>query len=242
MTKDAPTRRADDGRWHAAVRDSLVVLLTVTSGAVNAVSFLVLGKVFVSVITGNLVLLGVAATNGDSAAAIHAGLAMVGYAAGVLIAAPIAARHDRGSAGTWPASVTATLAAELVVLTGFCAGWEAAQGHPRGGASVTLVIVLAAAMGMQASAVRRLGQMSSTYLTSTLTGVLAGLATRTTPEGLGRSLGALIAVVAGAVAGGFLATTSAYAWLPVVILLPPGLVVAGAALVPWLRDLGPERS
>jgi uncharacterized membrane protein YoaK (UPF0700 family) len=242
MTKDARTRRAADGRWHAAVRDSRVVLLTVTSGAVNAVSFLVLGKVFVSVITGNLVLLGVAATTGNSAAAIHAGLAMAGYAAGVLVAAPIAARPGGGSAATWPASVTATLAAELVVLAGFCAGWEAAQGHPRGGTQVTLVIVLAAAMGMQASAVRRLGQMSSTYLTSTLTAVLASLATRTTPDGLGRSLGALTAVVAGAVAGGFLATTSAYAWLPVVILVPPGLVVAGAKLVPGMRDPRPDRS
>jgi uncharacterized membrane protein YoaK (UPF0700 family) len=242
MTNDARTPRAADGRWHAAVRDSRVVLLTVTAGAVNAVSFLVLGKVFVSVITGNLVLLGVAATNGDSAAAIHAGLAMVGYAAGVLVAAPIAARRGSEPAGTWPASVTATLAAELVVLAAFCAGWEAAQGHPRGGVQVTLVIVLSAAMGMQASAVRRLGQMSSTYLTSTLTGVLAGLATRTAPDGLGRSLGALTAIVAGAVSGGFLATTSAYPWLPVVILLPPGLVVAGAAIVPGLRDPGPERS
>jgi uncharacterized membrane protein YoaK (UPF0700 family) len=239
MTKDARTRRVRDGRWHAAVRDSRVVLLTITAGAANAVGFLVLGKVFVSVITGNLVLLGVAATTGNSAAAIHAGLAMVGYAVGVLVAAPIAARGGGGPAATWPPSVTATLAAELVVLVGFCAGWEAAQGHPRGGAQVTLVIVLAAAMGMQASAVRRLGQMSSTYLTSTLTAVLAGVATRTAPEGLGRSLGALAAIVAGAVAGGFLATTSAYAWLPVVILLPEGLVVAGAAISPGLRDDAP---
>jgi uncharacterized membrane protein YoaK (UPF0700 family) len=232
MSKDARTLPADDGRWHGTVRDSRVVLLTVTSGAVNAVGFLVLGKVFVSVITGNMVLIGVAVATGDSAAAIHAGVALAGYAAGVLVGAPIAARGSGGPASTWPGSVTTTLAAELVVLAGFCAGWEAAQGRPRGGAQVALVIVLAAAMGMQASAVRRLGQMSSTYLTSTLTAVLAGLAARKAPDGLARSLSALAAVVAGAVAGGFLATTSAHPWLPVVILLPPGLVVAGAMLVP----------
>jgi uncharacterized membrane protein YoaK (UPF0700 family) len=239
MTNDALTRRAGDGGWHAAVRDSRVVLLTVTAGAVNAVSFLVLGKVFVSVITGNMVLLGVAASTGNSAIAIHGGVALAGYAAGVLVSAPIAARGGGGHPGTWPASVTATLAAELVVLVAFCAGWEAAQGHPRGTGQGALLVVLAAAMGMQSSAVRRLGQMSSTYLTSTLTGVLAGLATRTTPEGLGRSLGALAAIVAGAVAGGFLATTSAYPWLPVVILLPPGLVVAGALIAPGLEAPGP---
>ena len=53
-----------------------MVLLTITSGAVNAVSFLALGKVFSSVITGNLVLLGVAATTHSSVEAIHAGVAL----------------------------------------------------------------------------------------------------------------------------------------------------------------------
>jgi hypothetical protein len=80
---------------------------------------------------------------------------------------------------------------------------------------------------MQSAATRRLGQMSSTYLTSTLLGVLAGLATRTKPDGLGRSLGALAAIVVGALAGGILAR-SAYAWLPAAVLLPPAVVVAGS--------------
>jgi uncharacterized membrane protein YoaK (UPF0700 family) len=227
MTTHGRTRQPV-GLDHGPARDWRVVLLTITAGAVNAVSFIALGKVFSSVITGNLVLLGVAATTGNSAAAIHGGVALAGYCAGVLAGAPIAARAGEEHGGTWPVSVTATLAAELVVLAAFCAGWEAVQGHPRGGAQLALLVVLAAAMGMQSAAVRRLGQMSSTYLTSTLTGVLAGLATRKAPEGLTRSLGSLIVIVAGAVAGGFLATTSAYPWLPVVILLPPCLVIAGA--------------
>jgi len=80
---------------------------------------------------------------------------------------------------------------------------------------------------MQSAAVRRLGQMSSTYLTSTLLGVVAGLATRTKPDGLGRSIGAMAAVVVGALAGGILAR-SAHAWLPVAVLAPLGVVVAGS--------------
>jgi uncharacterized membrane protein YoaK (UPF0700 family) len=227
MTTHGRTRQPA-GLDHGPARDWRVVLLTMTAGAVNAVSFIALGKVFSSVITGNMVLLGVAATTGNSAAAIHGGVSVAGYCAGVLAGAPIAARGGEEHGGTWPVSVTATLAAELVVLAAFCAGWEAVQGHPRGGAQIALLVVLAAAMGMQSAAVRRLGQMSSTYLTSTLTAVLAGLATRKAPEGLTRSLGSLIVIVAGAVAGGFLATTSAYPWLPVVILLPSCLVIAGA--------------
>jgi uncharacterized membrane protein YoaK (UPF0700 family) len=218
----------ENGRWPATARDYRVVLLTVTSGAVNAVSFLALGKVFSSVITGNLVLLGVAATSHSPSEALHAGVATAGYAAGILIGAPLAARHSQ-QVGTWPASVTATLAAELVVLAGFCVGWELSHGSPRDGGQLTLLIVLAAAMGIQSSAVRRLGQMSSTYLTSTLLGVLAGLVTGSRPEGLGRSIGVLAAVVVGALAGGILAK-SAHAWLPIALLLPLAVVVVGSAV------------
>ena len=38
---------------HAPIRDSLVVLLTITTGAVDAASFLALGHVFGSARTGN---------------------------------------------------------------------------------------------------------------------------------------------------------------------------------------------
>jgi uncharacterized membrane protein YoaK (UPF0700 family) len=220
------TDEDENGRWPAAARDYRVVLLTITSGAVNAVSFLALGKVFSSVITGNLVLLGIAATTHSSTEAAHAGLGIAGYAAGILVGAPLAARRS-AQTGAWPASVTATLAAELVVLAGFCVGWELSDGTPHDGSQLALLVVAAAAMGMQSSAVHRLGQMSSTYLTSTLLGVLAGLATRTRPEGLGRSLGALTAVVVGALIGGILAR-SAHDWLPVAVLLPLAVVVAGS--------------
>ncbi|HEY5990219.1 MAG TPA: DUF1275 family protein, partial [Streptosporangiaceae bacterium] len=61
-------------RWHVTARDTFVVLLTATTGAVDAASFLALGTVFSSVITGNLVLLGIAAGVGRSALAVHSGV------------------------------------------------------------------------------------------------------------------------------------------------------------------------
>ena len=51
---------------HIATRDGLLVLLTLTTGAVDASSFLHLGNVFSSVITGNLVLLGLSAATGPA--------------------------------------------------------------------------------------------------------------------------------------------------------------------------------
>ncbi|HEY7429626.1 MAG TPA: YoaK family protein [Streptosporangiaceae bacterium] len=211
-------------RWHVTMRDTFVVLLTLTTGAVDAASFLGLGKVFSSVITGNLVLLGIAAGTDGSALAVRAGVALAGYSAGVALGAPIAARRD-GSASTWPRSVTVTLAVEMALLVVFTLWWELDGGHPAGNAQLPLVALLAAAMGMQGAAVRQLGQMSSTYMTSTLTGLIAALATRRTVEGLPRSVGVLIAIVVGAVAGGAVVKL-APVWLPLLVLVPLGAVVA----------------
>jgi len=226
---------------HAPIRDSLVVLLTITSGAVDAASFLALGHVFGSVITGNLVLLGVAASTTQPGLAMHSGVALAGYVAGVAIGAPLAVhRHETGE--TWPPSVTITLVAELGVLAAFSVVWELARAAPHGDVQLALVAILAAAMGLQAAAVRRLGQMSTTYLTSTLTGLIAGLVTGSKPDGAKRSLGVLAAIVAGAVVAAILLKTMP-AWLPAVVLMPLCLViVSSVAGFEWVRNhLTPRR-
>jgi uncharacterized membrane protein YoaK (UPF0700 family) len=206
-----------------AARDGLLVLLTLTTGAVDASSFLHLGNVFSSVITGNLILLGVAAATQSSSLAIHSGTALAGYSVGVLIGAPIATRRDK-SGETWPLSVTVTLVAELCVLAGFSVGWELTGGSPGSTAELLLIAALAIAMGIQSAAVRELGGMSTTYLTGTLTAVITELATRDRKPGLARSLGVLAALVSGAALGGLVAE-HAPAWLPAVILTPLAAVV-----------------
>src|SRR5690242_21103243 len=94
-------------RSHVSTRDSLVVLLTLTTGAVDVTSFLALGNVFSSVVTGDMVLLGAAAGTGRPELAVHSGVALAGYLAGVLAGAPVAARRHH-AAGAWPPSVTVT--------------------------------------------------------------------------------------------------------------------------------------
>jgi uncharacterized membrane protein YoaK (UPF0700 family) len=204
------------------LRDSLVVLLAVGSGAVNITSFLVLGKVFSSVITGNLVLLGLAAAGTQHGPALRSGLALAGYSAGVLIAAPIA---GRGGRAIWSPAVTAALCAELCLLLAFTAGWEANRQRP--GWQLALLILLAAAMGMQSAAVRRLGSISATYLTGTLTGVLTALITSSRPAGHWRDVGVIVALATGAGAGAALIRL-APAWLPALMLLPLGTVIAAS--------------
>ena len=213
-----------DRSWrHEAVRDTLVVLLTVTTGVVDAACFLGLGSVFSSVITGNLVLLGIAAGTASATLAVHSGVALAGYSVGVAAGAPLAARRAPTD-GTWPPSVTVTLSAELVVMSVFCVGWELTGTRPGFTVQLVLVAMLAACMGMQGAAVRQLGQMSTTYLTSTLTGIVSALATRSKHEALPRSIGVLVAIITGAVIGSVV-VKEAPAWLPAVMLAPLGAVI-----------------
>jgi uncharacterized membrane protein YoaK (UPF0700 family) len=210
------------------LRDSLVVVLALTTGAVDAVSYLRLGKVFSSVITGNLALLGISAGQRNTGLAVNAGLALAGYGLGVLLGGAFAGTPEEGQP-VWPRPATITLALELLVLAGFSGGWIAAGGHPSGGPRMALLSAVAAAMGLQATAVRRLGPMSTTYLTSTLTGVLQALAIRRWPSEWQRSTGVLLAFVVGAVLGG-LAALHAPAAVPAAVLVPLAVVVT--CLVP----------
>jgi uncharacterized membrane protein YoaK (UPF0700 family) len=226
MSGDDTAEGANSGQAGQRLRDSLVVLLAVGAGVVNVASFLALGKVFSSVITGNLVVLGVAAANVQPGLALRSGLALAGYSAGVLIGAPIAARGRRH---VWPVGTTAALCAELCLLVVFTVGWEAGRQQP--GWRIALLIMLAAAMGVQSAAVRRLGSISATYLTGTLTGVLTGLITANRQAGHWRDVGVLVALAAGAGAGAALIHL-APAWLPALALLPLCTVIAAAA---WFR-------
>jgi len=216
-------REAATRSRHGAVRDGLLVLLTLTTGAVDASCFLHLGNVFSSVITGNLVLLGVAAATQSASLAIRSGVALAGYSAGVLIGAPIATRRARGGE-TWPLSVSVTLVAEFCVLAAFSVGWELTGGRPGSTAQVLLIAALAVAMGIQSAAVRQLGGMSTTYLTGTLTAVVTELVTRDRGPGFARSVGVLAAIVSGAAVGGLVAE-HAPAWLPAAIMTPLAVVV-----------------
>jgi uncharacterized membrane protein YoaK (UPF0700 family) len=207
-------------------RDVLVVVLTLCTGALDAVCFLRLGKVFSSVITGNLALLGIAAGEKNGGLAANGGLALAGYAAGVALGTAFAGTAERGQP-VWPRRVTVTLIVELGILAVFSVGWLVSGSH-RGTATRMVLLVLAAtAMGVRTAAVRRLGQMSTTYLTSTLTGLAAALATWRPPDDWQRSLGVIAALVVGAVFGS-LAATQSPSWVPAAVLVPQVCVVLGS--------------
>jgi uncharacterized membrane protein YoaK (UPF0700 family) len=205
------------------LRDALLVLLAITTGATDATAFERLGHTFASVITGNLVLLGVGAARGDGGLALFSGLALVGYALGVALAAP---RHQETDADSdWPRAATVALTADFGCLLVFAVGWEVTGGRPGRTAQALLLALCAAAMGMQSTAVRRLGQISTTYLTSTFTGLIEALVGRQWSDAHLRSLGILTAAFVGAAAATGL-ILEARVLLPALQLLPLAAVIA----------------
>jgi uncharacterized membrane protein YoaK (UPF0700 family) len=209
-------------------RGALVAILAMTAGATDAISFLGLGGVFSSVMTANMVLLGLSAGRQNGPLAVHAGAALAGYIVGAVAASRVTARSVR-PAGRLPAPVFAVLAGEGIVLACFAGGWEAAGAHPSGAAQVALLGCAAVAMGSQSVFVRALGipGISTTYMTGMLTGVLADLAAPAGPA-VGSRLRLLAALVGGAVASG-ITYAQAPRLAPLIALAPLALAIAIAA-------------
>jgi uncharacterized membrane protein YoaK (UPF0700 family) len=194
----------------------IAIALTFASGAADVASFTRLGSVFASVMTGNIVLWGLAAARQSLSLFSHTAVAIVGYIAGVAGGTWVAhgAKDPDTDAepGLLPTHVLWVLRAELTLLAGFTVGWEVSGASPAGWAQFALLATLAAAMGMQSSAVKDMGltEVSTTYLTGTLTGLVTSLASpgQDTPHGL-RRFGVLIGLVAGAsLCGLFIATAA----------------------------------
>ena len=194
----------------------IAIALTFGSGVADVASFTQLGNVFTSVMTGNIVLWGLAVARGSLTLASHTAVSIGGYIAGVAVGTWVAhgakeAGADPGT-GVLPAHVIWVLSAELTLLAGFTVGWEVTAARPGGWAQFCLLATLAAAMGVQSSAVKDMGltEVSTTYLTGTLTGLVSSLASpgQETPQG-GRRFGVLIGLVAGASLCGLLVATAA---------------------------------
>jgi uncharacterized membrane protein YoaK (UPF0700 family) len=210
------------------------MLLAVTTGATDAAAFERLGHVFASVITGNLVLLGVSAARADGHLTLLAGCGLGGYSLGVLLTAPRRRAEDDVRA-VWPASATLALRADVVFLIAFAVLWEIVDGAPGRVTEVVMLALCGLAMGIQSTAVRRLGQVSTTYLTSTLTGLLEAIVARSWTATHTRSVGILTAAFGGAAAGTLLIIYE-HRWLPLLQLLP--LVIVELASLRLIRAAG----
>ena len=189
------------------LRDVLLVCLTFGTGAVDAISFLGLGKVFTAMMSGNIVLLGLAAGSSAGPEAVRSVISLVVFALGVFAASWLI--RDSAESSVWPAGLTMALVCGAIAQAGVLAGWLGASGHPNGVFKAVLVGFSALAMGLQGGAVARLGVsgVTTTYVTGTLTGLIGGLALRSgTRRELTRRAVMLVALLIGAACGALLLT------------------------------------
>jgi uncharacterized membrane protein YoaK (UPF0700 family) len=219
-------------------RDTLIIILTVVSGITDAVGFLKLGNVFTSVMTGNMVLLGLDAAKGNGSGVLHTGVAFFAYVAGGILGAKIAGQPAKDGR-LWPRSFTIALAVEFCAFAVFNLLFELMNGNPPGNDTLVLLGINALALGIQSAAVIRLGVsgLSTTYLTGTLTTVIAGLHRSKPLAGSGRSLFILAALICGASVGALVADFVPRA-LPALQLGVLFIVIAGGIVLFWNRESG----
>ena len=160
----------------ARERARLVVVLAVTSGATDAIGFLALGSAFTSVMTGNMVLLGVGTAGRDGVLVASCVVAILSFVTGAAVGARVAGSPAPGDP-LWPREVTVTLYVELALFAVFSISWWALGSDPGTDWLFPLLGLNAAALGMQSSAILRFGVagLSTTYLTGTLTTVVGKL-------------------------------------------------------------------
>jgi uncharacterized membrane protein YoaK (UPF0700 family) len=231
LTAALPVRAGRLSRTTA--RDLVLVGLTLSTGCVDAVSWLGLGKVFSAFMTGNFAFLGfrIGGAAGPSVPRVIAATAAFGI--GAALGARIVRRADDSEA-IWPRSVTVALAGALACETAFLILWLAVGTHPSTASGDVLIAMSALAMGIQTAAVFSLGVRAdfTTAATATfmvLMGDLAGW--KQTSGERARLAATLVGLVTGAVIGTVLMLHAA-SWAPAL-----SLAVLAAVLITAVTTL-----
>src|SRR5262245_22098942 len=202
----------------------VLVVLTVTTGLVDAVSVLGLGRVFTANMTGNVVFLGFAAVGVPGFSVARAVMALAGFVVGAMLGGRLGVAMAGMARRRWLLTVAVVEAGCFFVAAWVASGYDLVTLIPMP-TLYALILLTAVAMGLRNATVRRLAvpDLSTTVLTLTLTGIAADstLAGGRNPR-LGRRLGAVLAIFAGSAVGAVLVSLGG---------LAPPLVVTGACIL-----------
>jgi uncharacterized membrane protein YoaK (UPF0700 family) len=207
---------------------TILLVLTATTGVVDAVSYLALGHVFVANMTGNVVFLGFAIA-GAAQLSISASLvALAAFLGGAVVGGRlgVALGAHRGRLLAAGVAVTTLLVGVALVVGLSCP--RPLSDAPR----YTLIEVLAFGMGVQNATARRLAvpDATTTVLTLTLTGLAAdsALAGGANPRPW-RRIGSVTMMFSGALVGAILVRQGDLRWaLTLALLLLVAVLIATA--------------
>jgi uncharacterized membrane protein YoaK (UPF0700 family) len=207
--------RHDLGRVQKArVRDLVLIGLTLSTGSVDAISWLGLGKVFSAFMTGNLVFVGFAAGGAAGPPLPRLIAATVAFGAGAAAGARIVRGRDPKT--LWPGEVTLALTVGLAFQVAFLLVWLAVNADPADGSGELLIVLSASAMGVQTAAIFSLGVRAdfTTAATATLAVLMGDLAGWKQPSGERARLGGTLAALVGGAITGAALMTRASSWAP----------------------------
>jgi uncharacterized membrane protein YoaK (UPF0700 family) len=181
----------------------LFLALTFVTGVVDAASYLRLGHVFVANMTGNIVFLGFGLA-GATGISVWASLTALGS---FLVAGVIGGRVAVFSGDDRPRHLRLALGGETLLIAVAVVVAAVTGNQPSTAARYTLIALLAAALGLQNAAARKLAvtDLTTTVLTLTLTGIASD---STLAGGAGAKVGrrglSVAAMLLGALVGGLL--------------------------------------
>ena len=178
----------------------LMLVLTFTTGIVDAVGYLGLDKVFTGNMTGNVVILGMALVGADDLPIVGPVLALLGFMAG----AALGGRLLRRAGGAWTHRTTGLFAGVGLVMLALAAAILVAGEDPERWPALTVTALLGGAMGAQAATARFIAvkDVTTVVVTSTITGLAADSVLGSGKGGgSGRRALAVALILAGAAVG-----------------------------------------
>jgi uncharacterized membrane protein YoaK (UPF0700 family) len=222
----APERSASE-----SLRDSLtqaLLLLTFTTGLVDAVGFIGIGRVFTANMTGNVALLGFGLA-GSAHLPVLAPLVslvafLVGAGSGGALAVRIGTRRR--------AHVGAAIAIEIVLITAATVLAAVVKIHVGAPAGLSVIALLALAMGVRNATMRHVGvvDLTTTVLTGTLTNLAAGLPLfGGSGDATARRLLTVLALLLGALSGALLLQVT------LVLAMATAVILAALSFLVLLR-------
>jgi len=149
----------------------LMLVLTFSTGIIDAVGYLGLDRVFTGNMTGNVVILGMALMGADGLPVLGPSIALVGFVLGAAVAGRVLKKESAG----WSRRTTVLIAVVGICLLLTAIALFSGMHHLAQGAALTITGFIAAAMGLQAATARHLAvkDVTTVVVTSTLTGLAA---------------------------------------------------------------------
>jgi uncharacterized membrane protein YoaK (UPF0700 family) len=211
-------------------RVPLLLMLSLTTGLVDAASVLGLGKVFTANMTGNVVFLGFALAGTPGFVVAPGLVALVTFMIGALVAGRIGKSMGGRPLRRWLLTAAFFEAALLWGAAAVALRFDVAAQAPHW-ALYAVIAATAIAMGLRNATIRQLKvpDLTTTVLTLTITGIAAD----STPAGggnpnWGRRIGSVAAILGGAVLGALLVVRTGSLAIP--LMLAGALVLVGTVL------------